>query len=139
MPKSTGMGSKHKSRKHLGTSKVVIHYPDMATWRALADQEYTDEEIDEMNPFSITFPSNDMSDDMYSVRKMAAKIVDNNDLIKHRSGSRYDSDKEEFFLFQMKQLVKGLQKHGFRLTSGTQKSETWSREHLSETRKRLAF
>ena len=138
MPESTGRGSKHRSRRQAGTSKIVIHYPDMATWRALTAEGYTDEEIDEMNPFSITFPATDMSEGMFAARKMVAMIVDNNDL-KRLRGERYESDKEDFFLSQRDELVSGLKRHKFHLTGGSHKSETWTRDTLSGTNKRLTF
>jgi hypothetical protein len=78
MPKTGRSPLKRRSRQSIDASIVRIAYPDMTVWRTLRamtvwrtlrDDGYEDEEIDDMNPFNITFPESGAASVLDSVRR----------------------------------------------------------------------
>ena len=138
MPRTSGSGKKKRSRQSLGASKIRIKYPDMNTWKSLQANGYSDEDIDEMNPFTIKFPARDTSGAIHPVRLGAGKILGNTNLHTRR-GAQYVLDSEEFYSEARKPLENLLHMHGFQIASGDDRGEEWTRPRWAETSRRIVF
>jgi hypothetical protein len=139
MPKTGRSPLKRRSRQSIDASIVRIAYPDMTVWRTLRDDGYEDEEIDDMNPFNITFPESGgaASDVLDSVRRSVGTKIGSRNLYT-RHGRRYALNSDDFHPADRDAIELILHRHGFKVARDND-GDRWTRPHLVETSRILAF